>query len=58
MSDEVSHPYQTTGKIKVLYISVCVFLDRKLEDKMYLEFSLLLISSRIRFVRLRLLPNI
>jgi hypothetical protein len=29
MSDQVLHPYQTTDKIKFLYISVCAFLDRK-----------------------------
>ena len=49
MSDQVSNPHQTTSKIKVLYISVCLFLDRKLEEKIYLEFSLLFVYSRMEF---------
>ena len=33
VSDIVSHPYKTTGKIIVLYILVLILLDRKYEDK-------------------------
>jgi len=33
VSDQVSHPYKTTGKITVLCILIVIFLDRQLEDK-------------------------
>ena len=32
VSDQVSHPYKTTGKIRVLYILIFKFLDSSLED--------------------------
>jgi hypothetical protein len=35
ISDQVSHPYKTTGKITVMYILVFRFLDSKLEDKRF-----------------------
>ena len=33
ISDQVSHPHKTTGKITVLYILIFQFLDSNLEDK-------------------------
>jgi hypothetical protein len=33
VSDQVSHPYKTTGEIIILYIPVFTFLDSRREDK-------------------------
>jgi len=35
VSDQVSHPYTTKGKIVVPYISIFKFLDSNLEDKRF-----------------------
>ena len=35
VTDQVSHPYKTTGKIKVLYMWIFIFLDSKLEGKWF-----------------------
>jgi hypothetical protein len=55
MSDQVSHPYTTTGKIIDMYILIIKYLDTKLEDVRFCTewkqalpaFNLLLISSWI-----------
>jgi len=57
MSDQVSHPYKTTGKITFLYILIFKFLDSNLVDKRVCSewqqafpgFNLLLISSPTEF---------
>jgi hypothetical protein len=33
VTDQVSHPYKTTGRIMVLYILTFTFLDRRRDDK-------------------------
>jgi len=35
VSDQVSHPYKTTGKIIILYILIFIFSCSKLEDKIF-----------------------
>jgi hypothetical protein len=35
VSDQVSHPYKTKGKIIVLYVLTFIFVDNKLEDKRF-----------------------
>jgi hypothetical protein len=35
VSDQVSHPYKTTGKITVLCIVIFTFVDSKLENKRF-----------------------
>jgi hypothetical protein len=53
VSDQVSHPYKTTGKIIVPYILIFIFLGIILEDKRFCtewyrafpDFSFPLISS-------------
>jgi hypothetical protein len=53
VSDQVSHPNQTTRNVIVLYILIFKFLESKMEDKIFYterqqalpEFNLFLISS-------------
>jgi len=35
VSNQVSHPYKTTGKITVLYVLIFIFLEGKLEDQKF-----------------------
>ena len=35
VSDQVSHPYKTTGKIIVLFVFILIFSDRKLKNKKF-----------------------
>ena len=65
VSDQVAHPYKTTGKVIVLYNMIFIFLDNKLEDNRFCtewwqafpHFSLLLISSWMEFLFIRVVPK-
>jgi hypothetical protein len=63
VSDHVSNPYKTTGKIIVLYISIVIFWDKKRERfctdcwKAIPDFSLLLRFSWIEFWFVRVVPK-
>jgi hypothetical protein len=35
VTDQVSHPYRTTGKITVLYILIFSYFDMRREDKRF-----------------------
>jgi hypothetical protein len=35
LRDQFSHPYKTTGKVTILYISIVIFLVSKLEDETF-----------------------
>jgi len=64
VSDQVSHPYKTTGKITVLYILTFKFLDSELEDKRlctewqqaFNDFNLLLTPSWIKLWFVKVTP--
>ena len=64
MSDQVPHPYKTTGKITVLYILNFIFLYSKPEHKIFCtewqqalpDFNLLLISSWVQFLFAQSVP--
>ena len=66
VSDQVSHPCNTTGRNIILYILVFKFIDSKLEDKRICtklqqalsDFNLLLISFLIEFCFVVVFPNI
>jgi hypothetical protein len=65
VSDQLSHPYKTTGKIIVLCIFMFIFLDSKLEGRTFCtegqqaspDFSPFLISWWIEFWFIRLVPK-
>ena len=65
VSNQVSHPQKTTGKIIVLYMVTFTFLDSKLEDKRFCtewwqalpDFSLLLIYSWTDFSFVKVVPK-
>ena len=65
VSNQVSHPYKTTGKIIFQYILFFKFLDSKLEDKRFCTewhkafpgFNLLLISCWIEFWFVKAVPK-
>jgi hypothetical protein len=64
VSDQVSLPCKTIGKITVLYILIFKFLESKLEDKdpapnysKHPVFNLLLISSWIEFWFVKIVPK-
>jgi hypothetical protein len=35
VSNQISHPHKTTGKIIVLHILIYIFFDSKLEDQKF-----------------------
>jgi hypothetical protein len=51
VTDQVSHPYKTTGKIIVLYILIFVFLDSKLEDRMILSKLIFFVTGGVSDTR-------
>ena len=65
VSNQVSCPYKTTGKIILLYILIFKFLGSKLKDKRFCtewwkafpDFNLLLITSLIEFWFVKVVPK-
>jgi hypothetical protein len=65
VTDQVSHPYKTAGRITVLCVLTFTFLDSRREDRRlwtqwqqaFPEFSLLLISSCMQFWSVIVVPR-
>jgi len=50
--EQVSHPYKTIDKIIVLYVIIFIFLDRKLEDKIFSLKVIIIIMINTIFIKL------
>jgi hypothetical protein len=49
VGDQISHPYRTSGKSKILYIIVFTFLDSRREDYKFWTESITRIQSPLNY---------